>query len=143
MDELKNIDTDFTLVIATFLAEVIVSDAPDEVCGLRFQTLKQLQDRLAHYRTRGYMEKLLCAIARKKAEMIMNGATKAEMEKVMSTRPPSFDGNKFHPNQYNVPEEEMILWAETSLQAPLSNAGFERNNISKKMQGLVQKGKKT
>ena len=48
------------------------------------------------------------------------------MDKVMSTQPPTFDGNKFLPDQYNVPEEEIILWAETSLQAPLNLMGFAR-----------------
>ena len=126
MDELKSVDTDFTLVIAAFFAEVIASVAPDKVRALRFQAIKQLQDRLAYYKSLGYMEQLLCAIARKKAEMIMKVTTKTEMDKVMSTQPPTFDGNKFLPDRYNVPEEEIILWAETSLQAPLNLMGFAR-----------------
>lgn len=126
MNELKSVDTDFTLVTAAFLAEIIVSNAPDKVRELRIQALKQLRNRLEHYKSLGYMDQLLCAIARKKAEMIRKVITKAEMDKVMSTRPPAFDGNKFLPDRYNVPEEEIILWSETSLQAPLNRAGFAR-----------------
>lgn len=58
--------------------------------------------------------------------MIMNASSKTEMEKVMKIKPPYFDGNKFIPDQYNVPEEEMIAWSQTSLQAPLDEAGFKR-----------------
>ena len=126
MNELKSVDTDFTLVTAAFLAEIIVSNAPDKVRELRIQALKQLRNRLEHYKSLGYMDQLLCAIARKKAEMIMKVTTKTEMDKVMSMRPPSFDGNKFLPDRYNVPEEEIILWSLASLQAPLSSVGFDR-----------------
>lgn len=126
MEELINNEDDYKLVIASFIAELIVSGMSDKTCELRFKAIKQLSSRLASYKKLGYMEKLLCAIARKKAGMIMSASSKTEIEKVMSTRPPYFDGNKFVPDRYNVPEEEMILWAETSLRAPLNEAGFKR-----------------
>ncbi len=126
MYELKCSVPKFASIIAAFMTQAILFDASDKVRELRMQALKQLQDRLAYYESLGYMDQLLCAIAHKKAKMIMNVTTKTEMSKVMSTRVPAFDGNKFLSDQYNIPEEEMILWAEMSLQAPLNRAGFER-----------------
>lgn len=126
MEVLINNDVDYTLVLVPYLAELIASDIPDKTRALRLNAIRQLQSRLAYYKKLGYMEKLLCAIARKRATMIMSTSSKTEMEKVMSIRPPYFDGNKFIPDQYHVPEEEMISWSETSLRAPLNEAGFKR-----------------
>lgn len=126
MEELKNNDIDYILVIVTFIAEIIAADMPDKVREIRFNAIRQLQSRLDFYKERGYMEPLLCAIARKRADMIMRTTSKTEMEKVMSVHCPHYDGNKFVPDQYNVPEEEMISWAETSLKAPLNDIGYRR-----------------
>lgn len=126
MEELKNNTDDYTLVIIPFIAEITTSDMPDKVRELRLSAISQLRSRLAFYKEHGYIEALLCAIARKRAEMIMRTTSKTEMEKVMSVHCPHYDGNKFVPNQYNVPEEEMITWSETSLMAPLNDIGFRR-----------------
>lgn len=126
MDELKNNETNYDLIIVAFIAEILTMDMPDKVRELRFNAIKQLQSRLAFYRERGYMEQLLCAIARKRAEMIMKAMSKTEMEQVMKIKAPHFDGNKFIADEYSVPEEEMISWAETSLMAPLNSYAFNR-----------------
>ena len=81
---------------------------------------------LAAFREKGYMESLLSAIARKKADMIMSITSKTEMEKLMNPRPPHFDENKFIPDKYLTPEEELIAWSETSLLTPLKEAGVRR-----------------
>ena len=126
MDELKNNETNYDLIIVAFIAEILTMDMPDKVRELRFNAIKQLLSRLAFYRERGYMEQLLCAIARKRAEMIMKAMSKTEMEQVMKIKAPHFDGNKFIADEYSVPEEEMISWAETSLMAPLNSYAFNR-----------------
>ncbi len=36
------------------------------------------------------------------------------------------NGSKFIPDEFSVPEEELICWSETSLRAPLNEAGFNR-----------------
>ena len=126
MEELKNNDFDYTLVIIPIIAEIIAADMPDKVRELRFNAIIQLQSRLAFYKELGYVETLLCAIARKRSEMIMRNTSKTEMGKVMSVHAPHYDGNKFVPDQYNVPEEEIISWAETSLKAPLNDIGYRR-----------------
>ena len=38
----------------------------------------------------------------------------------------NYNGNGFFTDKYNVPEEELICWSETSLRSPLNEAGFNR-----------------
>ena len=107
-------------------AEVIVGDKAERIQALQFTALRQLQARLHYYDQRGYSDKLINAIAEKKAEMIMQTTTKAEMEKVLHAPAPYYTGAGFVTDQYCVPEEELIGWSETSLRGPLIPAGMKR-----------------
>ena len=117
---------DFSLVLIPFFAELSAGDIPDKVRVLRFSALREVQRYLTHYRKLGIVPRLLCAIARKKGELISEISTKAEMERVVHPHVPHYDGSKFVPDEYMVPEEELICWSETSLRAPLNDAGFNR-----------------
>lgn len=124
MVDMKGCDYSLTLIFA--YAEVIAGDMSDKVRVLRFDALKRLQAILAFYKDRGYMEELLNGIAEKKCQMIMSVTSKTEMEKVLKPHCPHYDGVKFIPDAYNVPEEELICWSETSFLAPLNEAGYKR-----------------
>lgn len=118
--------TNFMLIIIPYFAEVIAADMPDRLRSLRFSAIKEVQRYLQHYQKLGYMPKLLCAIAEKKCTFIMEAVTKADMERIMKPQCPHYNGNEFIPDKYNIPEEEMICWSETSLRAPLNQAGVQR-----------------
>ena len=98
----------------------------DKVRIIRFDVIKRLQSILAFYRKRGYRSELLCGIAEKKCRMILSTSSKEKMDRVLKPRCPRYDGNKFIPDEYNVPEEELIAWSETSAVAPLNSAGQKR-----------------
>ena len=117
---------DFMVVLIPYYAEIIVGDMTDQIRELRFSAIRRLQSYLCHYQKLGYMEKLLCAIAEKKGKLICSISSKTEMEKLLKPRCPHYNGNKFIPDGFCVPEEELICWSETSLQAPLNDAGFHR-----------------
>ena len=117
---------DFSLVLIPFLVELMDDKIPDKVQCLRASALRELQENLAYYKRQGIDSKLLCAIARKKGEMICGISTKTELEQAMRPHPPHYDGSKFIPDKYLLPEEELICWSETSLRAPLNEAGFNR-----------------
>lgn len=119
-------DCEYTVTLIFAFAEVIAGDMPDKVRILRFEGLKRLQSTLAFYKQRGYMEEILNGIAEKKCQMILSVTSKTEMEKVLKPHCPHYDGVKFIPDAYNVPEEELICWSETSFLAPLNEAGFKR-----------------
>ena len=117
---------DFTVVMIPYFAEVITDDIPDHIRMLRFEAMKRVQNYLRHYEKLGYMSKLLCAIAEKKCEHIMAVTTKADVEQIVKPCCPHYDGSKFIPGPYSVPEEEMICWSEASLKAPLNSEACKR-----------------
>ena len=117
---------EFTIVMLPYFAELIVADMPDSVRNLRFDAMRQVQDYLHHYETLGYMPGLLCVIADKKCRYIMAAATKADMEQIIKPHCPHYDGNRFIPGPYSIPEEEMICWSETSKKEPLTSVGLGR-----------------
>ena len=118
-------DTD--ILICMKVAEVLVAETSSaEVLELRMKALATLRGQLEYYRKLGYVERLIEGIAEKRAAMIMKATTKTEMDKVMKPRAPRYDGGKFVPDEYNIPEEEMIAWSMVSLQAPLSSIGMQR-----------------
>lgn len=117
---------DFQLVIIPYIAAITVSDDSEKICNLRLWAIKEMQQYLWHYKKLGYMLKLLCAIARKKCEMILTLTTKAEIERLIKPHCPQYNGNRFIPDKYSIPEEELICWSEASLRAPLNETGFRR-----------------
>ncbi|MEY8389850.1 hypothetical protein D3Z47_02275 [Lachnospiraceae bacterium] len=117
---------DFVDAILPYYAEIIAGDIPDRIRELRFLGIRRLQSYLGHYQKLGYAEKLLYAIAEKKGRLICSVSSRTEMEKLLKPRCPHYDGNKFISDEFCIPEEELICWSETSLQAPLNEAGFRR-----------------
>lgn len=119
----NHIIPDYSFVMASAYSELMTDEIPDRVRMLRFEALKSLQDRLAVYQRNGYMARLIHAIAEKRCRMIMEATTKAEMKKILELPSPHYDGSKFVPDKYHVPEEELICWSETSLRG---HAGYKR-----------------
>lgn len=117
---------EFTIVMLPYFAELIVADMPDSVRNLRFDAMRQVQDYLHHYEVLGYMPGFLCVIAEKKCRYIMAAATKADMEQIIKPHCPHYDGNRFIPGTYSIPEEELICWSETSMKEPLTSVGLGR-----------------
>lgn len=115
---------DFTLAMA--VAEVITSVPEERVFNLRLSALGELHGRLRAYEKLGYIPELIDPIAEKKCAMILKATSKAEMEKILTPHCPHYDGSKFVPNEYNIPEEELICWSQVSLRAPLNEIGHRR-----------------
>ena len=126
MNNKSLVEPEFMVVMTPYFAEVIAGDIPERIRFLRFEAMKRVQDSLCHYENLGYMPKLLCAIAEKKCEYIMAATTKAEAEQIVESICPHYDGNRFIPGKYSVPEEEMIGWSDTSLKGPLNSEACKR-----------------
>ena len=114
------------LIIAQTLAELLLSDKQDKIKELRISALQTLRNQLKNYKELGFIDRLLTAIAEKKCEFLMELTSKTEIEKMLKPHCPTFNGNEFIPDKYHIPEEELICWSQTSLQAPLNGAGFKR-----------------
>ena len=118
---------DCDLILLPYIAEVVASeDISDKVKELRFSALRQLRSQVMHYQELGYMDKLLHGITQKRSAMIMNATTKTEMERIMQPHAPRYDGNRFIPDEYSIPEEELIAWSQISLKGPLNSVGQKR-----------------
>ena len=111
-------EEDYMAVLAACIAGITASDAAERIKKLRLGAVGTLQRYLRHYQ--------LYAIARKKCRMISSITSKSEMECISRPHCPHYDGNRFIPDTYSVPEEELICWSETSLKAPLNAAGVQR-----------------
>ncbi len=126
LDLLTSATEDYQLVMIPFFAAVIAEDMPDRLREMRFSALREMSGYLHQYKTHGYTQKLLCAIARKKGEKIMSITNKADMQKLLKPRCPHFDGNKFVSDPLVIPEEELICWNETGLRGPLVEPAYKR-----------------
>lgn len=117
----------FTIsLIQTFVEILFDEKTSDDIKALRIDGLKTLSNYLKYYQNHGYIESLINKIAEKKTKMLMQIKSKNEMNKMLKPSYPYFNGNKFIPDKYNVIEEELICWSETSLQGPLNEIGFKR-----------------
>ena len=119
-------ESDFTIVMLPYFAEVLAADIPERVRNLRLRAMGSVRQYLLYYQELGYIPKLLNAIAEKKCKRILTITSKTEMEQLIKPRCPHYDGNRFCPDAYIIPEEEMIYWSEASLRATLNEAGFNR-----------------
>ena len=117
----------FDLVLYSTFSQILFDEKlTDKVKEIRYKGLQQLCNILNYYNSRGFDDKLLVPIAEKKCNMIMSCNSKTEMEKIIKPKCPHYDGNKFVTDDYNVLEEELIAWSETSLAGPLNEIGFKR-----------------
>lgn len=122
---LKNMIVEVSMITA--LAKILLDDSiSDNIREIKLNGLKSLYSYLRHYEESGYDNRLIINIAEKKIEMIQECTSKTEMSKIIKPRCPHYNGNRFIPDKYNVVEEELIYWSETSLQAPLNEVGFKR-----------------
>lgn len=75
----------------------------------------------------GFLESLVYEIAVKKINFLMSAKTKAEVNEILRLSKPRYDGNHFVPDgKFHVEEEELLLWSNASLIAPLNNESFLR-----------------
>ena len=118
--------TDYHQKIATALTEVAESNGAERLKLLQSAALGELEITLNRYAERGYDPALLCTLASKKVSWIMEATTKKKVQAILNPPAPRYDENKFYPDKYMLPEEEAIGWSETSLRAPLNEAGFKR-----------------
>lgn len=117
---------DYHQIIAETLQDIAASNRAERVKHLQSAALAELEMTLNRYTGLGYGPALLLAIAIKKSQWILEAATKKEIQAILNPQAPIYDGNKFYPDKYMPPEEEAICWCETSLRAPLNEAGYNR-----------------
>ncbi len=117
----------FGCVIEGLMANVINDSSMNESLIIeKFNSLLKLNAMLIQFADDCIVSKLLDAIGTKMGDMIMSATTVAELRKIIKPKLPHYNGVKFMPDKYNIPELEVILWSKTSLIAPLNEIGYKR-----------------
>lgn len=117
--------TNYKEIIADAMKSAAVS-SPKKLRERKMSALTEMRERLAYYEHRCYADELLCTIARKKADFLLQASTVSVIREILKPSVPHYDGFAFHTGKYHVAEEELIGWGEASLQAPLTGAGAKR-----------------
>lgn len=111
-----------------FLTALVMELENDKLFEIRCQALQKLYSRANYYLDKGFRKDLPEAFFIKKAEMVLAASSKEEIKKILKPSEPYDDGNQLVPREskYHVEEEELMIWSETSLMAPLCGKGFKR-----------------
>lgn len=103
-----------------------MASSPEKLRERKISALTEMMERLTCYESQCYADDLLCAVAQKKADYLIQAATVGAINEILKPSVPHYDGFEFHPGKYHVAEEELIGWSEASLRAPLTDAGARR-----------------
>ena len=109
------------LEYSCYITELLMDDTLTEgLRSRRFDAIRKMRGIAARYEEENFLPELVKTVFCKKAAFLMEAKTKAEIEEILKPSTPTYSGGNFRPgNPYHVEEEELILWAKTSLKAPL------------------------
>ena len=95
---------------------------------LKIEAMGKAMKMAADFSKRNYDRKLVDSALAQRLFYIGQAKTKTELKDIMklSKPQPRADGTFGPGSPYHIEEEEMMLWSEMSLQAPLNEAGFTR-----------------
>ena len=116
---------DFTYTFAV-AAIMLYEDSSESIREERFKAIRKAMGITAQYLKEGIRPDLIDVIMAKKADLILNATTLADIRKAADPPKPHYNGNAFYDDPLHVPEEEMVLWSKTSLMAPLNSEGLKR-----------------
>ncbi|MFR8711344.1 MAG: hypothetical protein ACLVEN_03820 [Anaerotignum lactatifermentans] len=95
-----------------------------------FAAIWSLMKEIRGYHDKGFMEKILFQIARKKLDFLMVAKSRKEVNEILRPSLPVYNGNTFLPNgPFHVDEEELVIWSIVSIKAPLNHEGFMRYHL--------------
>ncbi len=123
---MSNSNKSYEVPIIFAFSETMFANVSDKVKGYRYEALKRISQTMNYYASLNYDDKILYPIAEKKCEFVKEIFHKSDIEKMIDFYAPTYDGARFIPGKYHIPQEEMIAWSQTSLSGPLNNIGTKR-----------------
>lgn len=75
---------------------------------------------------RGILFDLVLGMAQKKSRIIREAESISQLKEMVKPCGPYCSGGEFRPGPYHVPEEELLIWSELSLEMVLNSAGYKR-----------------
>ncbi len=101
---------------------------PKSLSNAREKAIQTTFQRAADYRRQGIRTDLVHTAVEKRLNLIAGAATVVELKEITDEPKPRYTGGGFAIGRFSVPEEELILWSLTSLNAlrPLVPEAVER-----------------
>lgn len=122
---MNNIHYETAMLVAW--TEILTDNSISEALrSHRVAALRTVEARLHQYEKRAIDLRLLNTIAAKKIEQILGATTKQDLHDIAQPPKPHYNGAEIIPSRFSVPEEELILWSETSLTAPIKDCASKR-----------------
>jgi hypothetical protein len=101
----------------------------DKISMERLVALIQLGARIKHYQNEFCNNPLTLEICAKKIDFILQAATKADLNEILSPPKVRYNFSEVVPvGKFHIEEEELLVWSLTSIWCggPLNDAGFKR-----------------
>lgn len=118
---------DFKLILTPYIAETIAADnISDKLRFSKFSALQKLAGALLRFQNENINNTLICSIAKKKANMIVNASSCTKISQIISPKAPYFDGIRYIPSPYLTEEEEYICWCKVGEKFPLGHNETKR-----------------
>lgn len=86
----------------------------------KIKALFDIREQNVKYKQRYFDEKVVNSILKKKTKLIEDAKTCEEIDRIMKGPIP------FDDSGITIPEEEMLMWSEASLRAPLNSEATNR-----------------
>lgn len=99
----------------------------EKVMGMRLAALRELKQRAHYYDGECFMGKMCADFLKEKTAFLLKATTKGEIKEILALPRPKYNGSKIVAgSKYNSIVEELFIWSQTSLTAPLSSEGCDR-----------------
>lgn len=126
----KNISA-MTMMILKYIADIVVDEGepptPTRILELRIGACSSLIGIMRQYASYGFPMSILETICEKKFGFIKAATTKSDIDEILYPSVPGYNGNTFSPRSaFHIEEEELLLWAYTSLRGPLISDAARR-----------------
>ena len=90
------------------------------------EALSDIKRKASGEAERGILFELVLGMAQKKSCIVCEAESISQLKQMMKPCQPYWSNGKFKPGPYHVPEEELLIWSELSLEAVLSADGYKR-----------------
>lgn len=113
-------------ILTKRINEVMEELKDDKKYALKMSAIKDLITVERPYDNHCFDNKILVDLYLKKIDMILKANTKKEIKEILSTNHIKYNGAEIIPTEFNIIEEELLMWSLTSLKAPLTGIGLDR-----------------
>ena len=115
------------MTYAMAIAQLVTDDTLiEKMRSRKFAAVQKAAAITDAYAKAGIREDLVDTIMEKKTNLILSAKTIEEVDRAASQPKPHYTGGEWIDDPLSVPEEELVIWSQTSLKGPLTHAGQQR-----------------